>query len=297
MEPRTRFLQTLLLLVTTLLLSVGTATAMTSVVGNVFCDRCRDGHRGALDLPLSGVAVALECDGRPDALGEAKTDIIGGFSFKFEGDQDLSACGVRIVRGAPDSQCSVVSTGWQPVKLLFSLFFYRLYSVDTQSLFLQPPPSVKVSWCPSSSSPPSPALVPVPPAFVPTPPTRPAVPAPALSACPYQYWQEYTCRWKVIRPGTPLWVPFGVGTVKKFGTDMTVMDALGGRGDVFRVLAREATASLLNSYESGAGFRYNAVEVVYRFNVALQGSPREALRQAAYFRRANTVGRCSLSPC
>nr|CAD1844215.1 unnamed protein product [Ananas comosus var. bracteatus] len=75
------------------------------------------------------------------------------------------------------------------------------------------------------------------------------------------------------------------------------------RGDVYRTLLREATTSLLNSYNS-LGFFYPTLSVIELTNLALLGSPQQALMTALRFRRANagvagrgTNATCNFTPC
>ncbi|RWW16226.1 hypothetical protein BHE74_00008388 [Ensete ventricosum] len=83
---------------------------------------------------------------------------------------------------------------------------------------------------------------------------------------------------------------------------LTLWEALHGQGDLYRTLLREATASLLNSYNT-LNFLYPALSVIDLMNRALVGSPLDALTVALRFRRANsgafgdeTVG-CNFTPC
>ncbi|KAK8966950.1 hypothetical protein KSP40_PGU001243 [Platanthera guangdongensis] len=97
---------------------------------------------------------------------------------------------------------------------------------------------------------------------------------------------QFKCYWRVVAPETPVAVAFGPVAAGKYGPDKTLWDGLHGRGDVYLTLLREATAALLNSYNSFS-FVYPTVGVVSDMNLALLGSRREALAVALRFRRAN----------
>lgn len=111
---------------------------------------------------------------------------------------------------------------------------------------------------------------------------------------------EYKCYWKVVSPDTKVAVAFGPVAGGKYGTDMSLLEGLHGRGDTYRTLLREATAALLNSYNSFL-FPYPTLSVINRMNWALLGSPQQALMVALRFKRANTgvYGHttCNFSSC
>uniref|UniRef100_A0A0E0HD04 Uncharacterized protein n=1 Tax=Oryza nivara TaxID=4536 RepID=A0A0E0HD04_ORYNI len=46
---------------------------------------------------------------------------------------------------------------------------------------------------------------------------------------------------------------FGPAAVQRYGPDMTLREALDGRGDIYRTLLWEATAVLLNAYYNTPG--------------------------------------------
>ncbi|OAY70456.1 hypothetical protein ACMD2_24651 [Ananas comosus] len=111
------------------------------------------------------------------------------------------------------------------------------------------------------------------------------------------------CYWKVVSPGTSVALAFGPVAAARYGMDMTLWQGLQGRGDVYRTLLREATTSLLNSYNS-LGFFYPTLSVIELTNLALLGSPQQALMTALRFRRANagvagrgTNATCNFTPC
>ena len=107
---------------------------------------------------------------------------------------------------------------------------------------------------------------------------------------------EYRCYWKVIGPDTKVAVAFGLVAGRRYGTDMTVGEALKGRGEAYKTLLREATTALLNSYNS-LGFPYNSVAVITYTNMALLGnSQHDVLMTAIRFIKANS-GTCKFTDC
>ena len=181
---------------------------------------------------------------------------------------------------------------------------------------------------------------------VPPPPqVLPPPPAPALqgSACTYEYvdspyiyvyigsdvlctkkkpiymqaissirqWAspEHRCHWKVVTPNTTVAMAFGPLAAQRYGSELTLRDALEGRGDMYRTLLREATAALLNAYYNAPGgpFLYpTTASVIDHMNGALLSSTQRVLIEGARFRRANAGGGgpagrtrlpCVLTPC
>jgi len=111
---------------------------------------------------------------------------------------------------------------------------------------------------------------------------------------------EYKCYWKVVGPDTKVAVAFGPVATGKYGTNMTLMEGLHGKGDTYLTLLREATTALLNSYNS-IQFPYPTLSVINYTNLALLGSSQQALMIALRFKRANAgvsgqVG-CNFAPC
>ncbi|RZR90117.1 hypothetical protein BHM03_00017941 [Ensete ventricosum] len=113
---------------------------------------------------------------------------------------------------------------------------------------------------------------------------------------------QYKCYWRVVSPDTRVAIAFGPVAAGRYGMELTLWEALHGQGDLYRTLLREATASLLNSYNT-LNFLYPALSVIDLMNRALVGSPLDALTVALRFRRANsgafgdeTVG-CNFTPC
>jgi len=94
--------------------------------------------------------------------------------------------------------------------------------------------------------------------------------------------------------------------IQRYITEMTLLEALQGRGDPYRTPLREGTTSLLNSYNS-LHFGYDPVTVVAHTNSALLGSQRDALYTPLRFIRANSGSpsaaaaspavTCRFSPC
>lgn len=111
---------------------------------------------------------------------------------------------------------------------------------------------------------------------------------------------EYRCYWRVVSPDMKVAVVFGLPAAGRYGTNMTLREGLEGRGDVYRTLLREATAALLNSYNS-LQFRYPTLSVIFLMNSALLGSPQHALITALRFKRANSgagnLAQCNFTPC
>ncbi|EAY94022.1 hypothetical protein OsI_15800 [Oryza sativa Indica Group] len=54
-------------------------------------------------------------------------------------------------------------------------------------------------------------------------------------------------------PSPPVAMVFGPVAMQRYGPDMTLREALDGRGDIYRTLLREATAALLNAYYNAPG--------------------------------------------
>ncbi|CAN6227150.1 unnamed protein product [Urochloa humidicola] len=147
---------------------------------------------------------------------------------------------------------------------------------------------------------------------VPPPPPRPTPPAPAQgSACTYDQWAspEYRCHWKVVTPNTTVAMAFGPLAAQRYGSELTLRDALEGRGDMYRTLLREATAALLNAYYNAPGgpFLYpTTASVIDHMDGALLSSTQRVLIEGARFRRANAGGGgpagrtrlpCGFTPC
>ncbi|KAH0451823.1 hypothetical protein IEQ34_019122 [Dendrobium chrysotoxum] len=276
------------------------------VTGTVFCDQCKDGSRGFFDYPLSGAKVAVSCG---DQYKEESSNFMGSYTVRFEGSPDLSGCSARVVRGPED--CGAAAGPAQGLKFMFRIFDMEAYTVDP----LLSQPSKPMSFCSHSGAPtkpkPTPPAIKVPPPVSlsrppPAPPRSrsPAIPFLEASACSYDKWlmPAFKCYWKVVSPETPVALAFGPVAAGKYGPDLTLLNGLYGRGDLYRTLLREATAALLNSYNS-IRFPYPTLSVVSNMNSALLGSQREALMTALRFRRANSgiSGRstlaCNFTPC
>ncbi|KAL9244873.1 hypothetical protein vseg_018591 [Gypsophila vaccaria] len=291
----------------------------TMVSGTVFCDQCKDGQVSFFDYPLSGMKVAMMCpgsDGQMTTTGEDTTNMLGSYGMSFDGTPNLSNCYTQILSNTngPGSSNSCGSNPGPPksVKLMFSMFGMAMYMVDP----LISQPAQPMSYCPrSASSPPSSPVTqpppvspatPEPPSTVPPPkapspafrlppmpgvlPLPPMPPAPLVqeTACPYVYWMmpEYKCNWRVVNPDMSVALVFGPLAAQKYGTDLTLSNALQGKGDPYKTLLREGVTSLLNSYNS-LNFSYNALQVFHHFNEALLGSDRTVLLTALRFKRAN----------
>lgn len=150
-------------------------------------------------------------------------------------------------------------------------------------------------------------------AQIPTPPPT----TPVGSACTYDKWAEaeQRCHWKVVTPNTTVAMAFGPLAAQRYGADLTLRDALDGRGDMYRTLLREATAALLNAYynppvssSSSSSFLYptTASVIDHLSGALLSASTQRVLIEGARFRRANAGGGgpagrtklpCDLTPC
>ncbi|KAJ4759830.1 Pollen Ole e 1 allergen and extensin family protein [Rhynchospora pubera] len=301
--------------------------ADTMVTGMVFCDQCKDGQRSFFDYPLYGAKVVIECGGG-NGPEEDTTNWFGNYAVRFDGSVDLTGCTARVVE-AP-GQCGSGFGPAQELTLIFRFFGSAMYTAAP----LLAQPGVPMSYCPKDEnpSPPQPVLSPPsPPRLLPPPlmsPPPQVLPAPVrlppvlpppyppiarlpplfptmqAAACPHEKWlmPQFQCYWKVVTPNTSVALAFGPIAAARYGPDMTLWDGLQGRGDAYHTLLREATTSLLNSYNS-LRFFYSSLRVIGDMNAALLGSTHQALRTALRFRRANSgvLGSdrlaCNFSPC
>lgn len=104
---------------------------------------------------------------------------------------------------------------------------------------------------------------------------------------------EHRCHWKVVTPNTTVAMAFGPLAAQRYGSELTLGEALEGRGDMYRTLLREATAALLNAYYNAPGgpFLYpTTASVMDHMNGALLSSGQRVLLEGARFRRANAGG-------
>ncbi|CDY47470.1 BnaA09g08790D [Brassica napus] len=281
-----------------LCLTVNGVTGYATVTGTVFCDQCKDGEKSLFDFPVSGIKVSVTCldeNGQVYMSREETTNWLGGYVMRFDGTPDLSNCYAQVsdngAQQGSSSSCSIASGPAQKLKLLFSFFGIETFIVD--ALLAQP--VQPMSSCPKP--PPAPVM---PPPQAPLPPLPPIPPVPFVepSACCHKLWirPEYRCYWKVIGPDTKVAVAFGLVAGRRYGTDMTVGEALKGRGEAYKTLLREATTALLNSYNS-LGFPYNSVAVITYTNMALLGnSQHDVLMTAIRFIKANS-GTCKFTDC
>nr|VDD28876.1 unnamed protein product [Brassica oleracea] len=314
-----------------LCLTVNGVTGYATVTGTVFCDQCKDGEKSLFDFPVSGIKVSVTCldeNGQVYMSREETTNWLGGYVMRFDGTPDLSNCYAQVsdngAQQGSSSSCSIASGPAQKLKLLFSFFGIETFVVD--ALLAQPvqpmsscpkPPPAPVMPPPQAKLPPLPPIAQVPvlpspkaPAMSPPPATSPPqfklppfppippVPFVDPSACSHKLWirPEYRCYWKVIGPDTKVAVAFGLVAGRRYGNDMTVGEALKGRGEAYKTLLREATTALLNSYNS-LGFPYNSVAVITYTNMALLGnSQHDVLMTAIRFIKANS-GTCKFTEC
>ncbi|XP_078446351.1 pollen Ole e 1 allergen and extensin family protein [Wolffia australiana] len=262
--------------------AIGGAAGDATVTGAVFCDQCRDGQHDFLDYPLSGATVAVACGGGAGAAAmyaEATTDWFGSYCVGFAGEPDLSSCSAMLVAGA--ERCGG-AVGPAQLHLVLGLFGSVMYAADD---LLAMPAQASSPFCPQA--PLSAAGF------------SPSALSHVSAACPSRKWAEvrYRCHWKGLLPGTKAAAAFGAAVGRRYGREITLKEALRGRGDVYRVLLREATAALLNSHR-GRAFFYSKAAVVERMNWALSAPPREALRVALRFKKANSgSAACGFTPC
>ncbi|RLN09268.1 homeobox protein engrailed-1 [Panicum miliaceum] len=301
-----------------------TAPASTVVAGMVFCDQCKDGARGLFDYPLYGARVAIQCGGgdTPLTVRESNTNWFGGFSIRMEGSPDMNRCTARVVQGT--GHCGAATAGApRELTLAFRMLGLALYTVPP--LLSQPeeamdfcpgrdrrrPPPAAARW-PAAAPAPAPPLAPfwrsrrLPPIWR-KPPTLPQQDQPEPS--PQWASPEHRCHWKVVTPNTTVAMAFGPLAAQRYGSELTLRDALEGRGDMYRTLLREATAALLNAYYNAPGgpFLYpTTASVIDHMNGALLSSTQRVLIEGARFRRANAGGGgpagrtrlpCDFTPC
>ncbi|KAK4800630.1 hypothetical protein SAY86_021117 [Trapa natans] len=302
MDPHPRFLLAIFIVFAA---AVSGVRGSALVAGSVFCDHCRDGKISIFDYPLGGIRLAFSCndgDGRTTMSKEITTNILGGYAVMFEGTPDLAGCRVQVITGQEGS-CTAVPGPGRSIELSTQFWDFSTYMVDP--LFSSP--AKLPSFCPQPSSPnPSPREAPLwPPVKLPPalPPSKPrTVPFLEASACPYSIWMrpEYACHWRLVNPDTKVALVFGLMAARTYGTDMTLSQALQGRGEAYRTLLREATAALLNSYNS-IQFPYHPARVFLEMNSALEGSEQRVLRTALNFMRANSGNgkgvQCTLTAC
>lgn len=277
------------------------------VTGTVFCDQCKDGQISLYDYPLYGIKVTMSCpgsDGQYTTWGEETTNWLGNYAMRISGSPNLGSCFTQVSsNGQGSNACGAAAGPANHLRLMFSMFDTEMYAVDP----LLAQPAQPMSFC-SSSSTPAP-VVPVRPPPVrlqppsPLPPVTRLPPTPFLeaSACPHQKWlmPQYRCYWKVVTPDTKVAVVFGLIAARRYGTDLTLGQALLGRGDPYKTLLREGTTALLNSYNS-IQFPYHPLGVVEDVNWALIGSTRRVLHSGLSFIRANSgTGRatCRFTSC
>uniref|UniRef100_A0A0D9VB24 Uncharacterized protein n=1 Tax=Leersia perrieri TaxID=77586 RepID=A0A0D9VB24_9ORYZ len=316
-----------------------TTSSSTVVAGMVFCDQCKDGARGLFDYPLYGARVAIQCGGgdSPLTVRECNTNWLGGFSVRMEGTPEMNRCTARVVQATGHCGAGTPSAA-RELTLAFRMLGLALYTVPP--LLSQPlhamdfcPPAVALAPAASSSiaagapppvSSPAPPLPPLwrrrprylPPIWrhtlpqpVPAPvetTPMPPPPPPQGSACTYDKWADlgsHGCNWKVVTPNTTVGMAFGPAAAQRYGPDMTLREALDGRGDMYRTLLREATAALLNAYynepSTSSSFLYpTTASVIDHMNAALLSpNQRPVLLEGARFRRANSKLPCHLIPC
>ncbi|BFG42275.1 hypothetical protein CerSpe_285490 [Prunus speciosa] len=305
------------------------AQADTMVSGTVFCDQCKDGERSLFDYPINGVKVQVACsdsNGQITMSREETTNWFGNYAVKFDGTPDLSGCFAQVSStGQGSNGCGVSAGPAQSLRLMFRMFDMAMYAVD--SLLTQP--AQPMSFCPRSANPvaptpptparplpnpvtpaspppfrlpPLPKLPPLPPLPpLPTLPPMPPVPFLEATACPHQQWTlpEHNCYWRAVSPDTKVAVVFGLEAARRYGTDLTLLQGLQGRGEPYRTLLREGITAFLNSYNS-LQFPYNSIAVVQHLNYGLMGSNRNVLFTALRFIRANSgYGRvpCKFTAC
>ncbi|KAL0694265.1 hypothetical protein Bca4012_061445 [Brassica carinata] len=261
------------------------------------------------------IKVSVTCsdeNGQIYMSREETTNWLGGYVMRFDGTPDLSNCYAQVsdngAQQGSSSSCSIASGPTQKLKLLFSFFGIETFVVD--ALLAQPvqpmsscpkpppapvmpPPQVPVKPPPQAIPPPQVKVPPLPPiALVPVfPPPKALTMSPPPATLPPQF------KLPPLPPVPP--VPFVEPSAlagRRYGNDMTVREALNGRGEAYKTLLREATTALLNSYNS-LGFPYNSVAVITYTNMALLGnSQHDVLMTAFRFIKANS-GTCKFTVC
>ncbi|KAF0897530.1 hypothetical protein E2562_038895 [Oryza meyeriana var. granulata] len=318
-----------------------TTSSSTVVAGMVFCDQCKDGARGLFDYPLYGARVAIQCGGGGDTpltVRECNTNWFGGFSVRMEGTPEMNRCTARVVQATGHCGAATPSAP-RELTLAFRMLGLALYTVPP----LLSQPLRAMDFCPAPAAAPPAAAVALAPVSLPAPPLPPLwrrrprrlppiwrrAPTPTLpkpvettttpppaqpqgSACTFDKWADlglHGCNWKVVTPNTTVAMAFGPAAAQRYGSEMTLREALEGRGDIYRTLLREATAALLNAYynaPAAGGFLYpTTASVIDHMNGALLSSAQRVLLEGARFRRANSGGGtgritklpCDLTPC
>ncbi|KAH7429096.1 hypothetical protein KP509_09G030500 [Ceratopteris richardii] len=104
------------------------------------------------------------------------------------------------------------------------------------------------------------------------------------------FWSHHDLKFpSILSALTSVGKVFGGPALNIFGSQMTLMKALvNSNQDDYSNLARQGTASLLNSYAYAGEFSLTPEQVLDGFNKALD-SPESALQQAALFERANNA--------
>lgn len=294
------------------------------------------------------VAIQCGGGDTPLTVRESNTNWFGGFSIRMEGSPDMNRCTARVVQGtghcgasgAPPRELTLafrmLGLALYTVPPLLSqpeeaMDFCPGYDTRRRSPrwpVVAPAPSSQPQSPPAPASPfwrrrlppiwrkpptmPQDQPQPPPQVLPPPPPPPPSPPAPAQgSACTYDQWAspDHRCYWKVVTPNTTVAMAFGPLAAQRYGSELTLRDALEGRGDMYRTLLREATAALLNAYYNAPGgpFLYpTTASVIDHMNGALLSSAQRVLIEGARFRRANAGGGgpagrtrlpCDLAPC
>ncbi|KAK8979847.1 hypothetical protein V6N11_066049 [Hibiscus sabdariffa] len=79
--------------------------------------------------------------------------------------------------------------------------------------------------------------------------------------CTPQFWSSRREAWpRMVPHGSTVTKVFGSRASERFRSDMRLLEARAGNGDVFSELLKQASAALLNSY-ARKGFPYSAWEV------------------------------------
>ncbi|OEL17770.1 hypothetical protein BAE44_0021213 [Dichanthelium oligosanthes] len=295
------------------------------------------------------VAIQCGGGDTPLTVRESNTNWFGGFSIRMEGSPDMNRCTARVVQGTGHCGAATAGAPHELTLAfrMLGLALYTvppLLSQPEEAMDFCPGhdrrrPAAPWSAAPAPSQLPAPAP-PLPPfwrrrrlppiwrkpptlpqeqpeppqvqVLPPPPPPPPAPPAQAQgSACTYEQWAspEQRCHWRVVTPNTTVAMAFGPLAAQRYGSELTLREALEGRGDMYRTLLREATAALLNAYYNAPGgpFLYpTTASVIDHMNGALLSSAQRVLIEGARFRRANAGGggaagrtrlQCDFTPC
>ncbi|EFJ06193.1 hypothetical protein SELMODRAFT_430897 [Selaginella moellendorffii] len=268
------------------------------VSGNVFCDQCLHGRPSMWGIPIRGAKVLVHCRNRQGMAMAvpAMSNFLGAFVANFPGEHDLQHCTSRLM-WSPLKQCNVVANAQQSLRLEWKILDNAFYTV--KPLYFTPVKPLAI--CPVSRPKLDPIVV----------PKAPAQQQPS-SYCRADHWMNpvYSCHWKFVTPDESIAKLLGPRARDKYG-NITALEALvknsslNGIADqhyatTYNGLLSETVAALLNSYYNSR-FSLSPMTISRIFdNVIARGTPKDASKIAAEFRRANAglgKGTCLLDVC